>query len=42
MAAVDAEIFIGEGRALFRVVDLVGLERLVAQLSGRHPKMGAM
>ena len=32
-AAPDPEVFMGRGRALLRVVDLVGLARLVEQLS---------
>lgn len=28
----DAEVVIGEGRALFRVIDLIELEQLVTQL----------
>jgi Family of unknown function (DUF5372) len=35
-AAVDPEVVIGRGRALLRVVDLVGLARLVEQLSVRR------
>jgi hypothetical protein len=37
-AAPDPEVLIGQGRALFRVADLMGLARLVEQLSaGRRP-----
>ena len=35
LVAPDPEIVIGEGRALFRVVDLVELARLVARLISR-------
>jgi hypothetical protein len=35
LAAADPEIIMGEGRALFRVADLVALARLIARL-GRH------
>lgn len=34
LVAPDPEIVMGEGRALFRVVDLVELARLVARLGG--------
>ena len=38
VAAPDPEVLIGHGRALFRFVDLMGLARLVEQLSsGRRP-----
>ncbi len=32
LAVPDAEVVIGEGRALFRVIDLIELEQLVTQL----------
>lgn len=35
-AAPDPEVVIGQGRSLLRVVDLVGLARLVEQLSARR------
>src|ERR1035438_4542833 len=37
LVAPDLEIVIGERRALFRVVDLLELARLVDHLGGRHP-----
>jgi len=38
VVAPDLEVLIGHGRALFRFVDLLGLARLVEQLSaGRRP-----
>lgn len=36
VAAPDPEVLIGRSRALFRVVDLMGLARLVEQLSARR------
>ena len=39
LAAPDPEVIIGEGRALFRVADLVELARLVARL-GRRESLG--
>jgi hypothetical protein len=33
LAAPDPEVFMGQGRALFRVADLVELARLVTRLS---------
>jgi hypothetical protein len=33
----DPEVTMGNGRALFRVVDLLELARLVTRLSGRAP-----
>jgi Family of unknown function (DUF5372) len=36
---LNPEVVVGEGRALFRLVDLIELERLVGRLSvGRHRK----
>lgn len=37
LACADPEIVLGGGRALFRVVDLMGLARLVADLSAGKP-----
>jgi hypothetical protein len=36
VAAPDPEVVMGRGRALLRVVDLMGLARLVEQLSARR------
>jgi len=40
LAVADPEIVIGKRRALFRVADLLGLARLVDQLSGRVVSRG--
>ncbi len=40
MAAPDPEVLVGQGRALFRVVDLMGLARLVEQLSAGRRRHG--
>ena len=36
---LDAEVVIGRGRALFRTTDLLGLTRLVEQLSAARRKL---
>jgi hypothetical protein len=41
LAVKDTESIIGEGRALFRVVDLIDLERLVTRLLSRQSTIEA-